>query len=88
MGNKLIVKPKHMTIKEVRKKLKMSQDAFAKELSVSRGAVAKWECGIYEMSLNLKQIKALTTLLEKANVSIFDLPDTSADRHKRTLTYK
>ena len=88
MEGKLIVKPKYMTIKEVRKKLKMSQKTFAEKLSVARSTVAGWETGQYEMNLNLSQIKALGILLEKIDLTIFDLPDTSADRHKKPLTRK
>ena len=43
MENKVICQPKFMTIKEVRKRLKMSQDDFAQRLSVTRQAVSSWE---------------------------------------------
>ena len=88
MGSKLIVKPKFMTIKEVRKRLKMSQTTFAEKLSVTRGAVSRWERGEFEMNLNLSQIKVLNRLLQQIGLSFEDLPDTSANRHKNPLIYK
>ena len=88
MENKVICQPKFMTIKEVRKKLKLSQKDFGKRLLVSRQTVCSWENGQYEMTLNLLQMKVLDELLRQIGKSFKDLPDTSADRHKKPLAYK
>ena len=74
-----------MTIKEVRKKAKLSQKALAQLLSVSRTTVSYWECGDREMSLNLSQIRVFEEILKQHNLSFSDLAPTSADRHKKPL---
>ena len=51
---------KKKAIKNLRQSLGLTQEGFARELGVSRGAVAKWEAGDFQPSpLALMQIERL-----------------------------
>ena len=51
---------KKKAIKNLRQSLGLTQEAFARELGVSRAAVAKWEAGDFKPSpLAMRQIERL-----------------------------
>jgi len=56
-------------IKEIRKKLKINQDQFAKALGVSFSTISRWETGISSPNdLQREQIEALQDLLKHKEV--------------------
>jgi transcriptional regulator with XRE-family HTH domain len=87
MKEKIIVKYKKMTLSELRKHLKMSQPALGMALGVSRSAIAQWELGIREMTLNVSQIQTLTHLLNKIGKDFNDLETNPMNRNKKPLSY-
>lgn len=68
-------KCKKITLKTLRKKLKLSQEAFGKRLGVSRESVSYWERGIKSPSFSLKQVKALNEMLKMAGLDIDDIDE-------------
>ena len=56
-------------IKEIRKKLKINQDQFAKALGVSFSTISRWETGISSPNdVQREQIEALQDLLKHKEV--------------------
>lgn len=55
--------------------LQLTQRQFADLIGVDPGTVSKWERGVQVPTFTIPQIKALTTTLNGAGISIFDLPD-------------
>lgn len=64
-----------ITLKVLRKRLKMNQTQFAKALGVRQATVSEWERGIYKPSLSIEQVKILEDLLEQVNLKFKDLPN-------------
>jgi len=60
---------KRDAIKKLRLSMKLSQEAFARELGVSRAAVAKWEAGDYNPSplamIQVERLRARTKSKKK-----------------------
>lgn len=68
--------PNVPTFKEVRDRLGMSQDAFAKALGLSRKTIGRYERGEHKrIALSPGQIKKLVQLMESVGMSVDDLPD-------------
>lgn len=71
----VVQKSNNVTVKTLRKRLKMSQIKFAQALYMSRQAtVSDWESGRATPDW-LKRAKALDRLLKEAGMSWDDLPD-------------
>jgi DNA-binding XRE family transcriptional regulator len=61
-------------LRQVRERLGMTQEEFAKELGTTSRTIRRHEKGEH-IRLSLGQIKRLKELLEQAGMSIDDLPD-------------
>lgn len=70
-------KSKKITLKTLRKKLKMSQETFAAKFGVRRETVSYWECGRKKPSLSLDQVKVLNEMLKSAGLDISEISDES-----------
>lgn len=73
----MVNKCKKITLKTLRKKLKMSQETFASKFGVSRESVSHWERGRQKPALSLDQIKVLNELLKSAGMDISEISDES-----------
>jgi DNA-binding XRE family transcriptional regulator len=73
--NKLNFNPNVPTLKQVREKLRMTQEEFGRELGISNNTISRYERGIHKITFTLAQMKRLQDLLEQAGMSIKDLPD-------------
>lgn len=62
----------------LRESLGMTQEEFAREFGVSRNTVTRSETGVHKMRFTVSQVKKLFTLLDRANISVYDLPDESS----------
>ncbi len=68
--------PNVPTLKQVRDRLGMTQEEFAKALGISRGTVISYESGKHrKLQLSITQMKKLFELMEEAGLPIKDLPD-------------
>ncbi len=67
--------PNLPSLKQVRERLNMTQDEFARELGTTPRTIRRHERGEHKLRLTLGQIKRLKELLEQAGMSIDDLPD-------------
>ncbi len=68
--------PNVPTLKQVRERLGMSQEAFANALGLSRNTIGDYERGKHmRINLSMGQVKRLVQLLEAAGMSINDIPD-------------
>ena len=67
--------PNLPSLKQVRERLNMTQDEFARELGITGRTIRNHETGANQLRLSLGQIKRLKELLEQAGMSIDDLPD-------------
>ncbi len=63
------------TLRQVRERLNMTQEEFARELGTTTRTIGRHERGEHKLRLTLGQIKRLKELLEQARMSIDDLPD-------------
>lgn len=64
--------PAKPTLKDLRKKARLSQEALARILDVSGKTVSNWERGTSIASLTIPQVK---TLCEALGVTLDELPD-------------
>ncbi|AFY39869.1 helix-turn-helix domain protein [[Leptolyngbya] sp. PCC 7376] len=64
-----------ITLKVLRKRLKMNQTQFAETLGVRRSTISEWETGVHKPSLSIEQVKVLDKLLGQVNLRFEDLPD-------------
>ena len=62
-------------LKDLRLRLKLTQEEMAKELNVSVWSIVKWEAGRHHPNFDFLQLKKLYVLLARQNLSIMDLPD-------------
>ncbi len=67
--------PSLPTLRQVRERLNMTQEEFARELRTTTRTIGRHERGEHQLRLSLGQIKRLKELLEQAGLSIDDLPD-------------
>ncbi|HAA30199.1 MAG TPA: XRE family transcriptional regulator [Cyanobacteria bacterium UBA8553] len=67
--------PNLPTLRQVRERLNMTQEEFARELRTTPRTIGRHERGEHKLRLTLGQIKRLKELLEQAGMSINDLPD-------------
>lgn len=67
--------PKLPTLRQVRERLNMTQEDFARELGTTPRTIGRHERGEHKLRLTLGQIKRLKEILEQAGMSIDDLPD-------------
>lgn len=63
---------KRPTLKELREKAELSQEALARIVGVSSKTISNWERGISIASLTVPQMK---TLCDALNVMLSELPD-------------
>ena len=66
---------KKITLKVLRKRLKLNQTQLAQALGVRQATISDWERGIHKPLLTLGQVKVLENLLEQVNLKFNDLPD-------------
>ena len=71
----VVNKSKKFTLKTLRKKLKMSQEAFAQALRVRRATISDWENGKHRPTLDDEQLEVLAKMLKAANMELIDLFD-------------
>jgi transcriptional regulator with XRE-family HTH domain len=64
--------PSKPTLKDLRKRAGLSQEALARILDVSGKTVSNWERGMSIASLTIPQVK---TLCEALGVTLDELPD-------------
>ncbi len=62
-------------LRQVRERLGMTQEEFARELGITRKTLGNHERGAHQLKLSLGLIIRLKELLEQAGMSIDDLPD-------------
>ena len=68
--------PNVPTLKQVRERLGMTQEEFGQALGITRESSSRYERGIHKrIKFTIAQMKRLQDLLEKAGLSIQDLPD-------------
>lgn len=68
--------PNVPTLKEVRERLGMTQDEFAKTLGLSRNTIGSYEGGKSQgIHLPIGKLRHLIRLMEAAGMSVNDLPD-------------
>ncbi len=67
--------PNLPSLKQVRERLGMTQEQFAKEIGITSRTIRNHETGANQLKLSLGQFKRLKELLEQAGMSIDDLPD-------------
>jgi DNA-binding XRE family transcriptional regulator len=68
--------PNVPTLKQVRERLGMTQEEFAKALDLSRATINRYERGLHQrLSLSVGQVKRLVELMKQAGLAIEDLPD-------------
>jgi DNA-binding XRE family transcriptional regulator len=68
--------PNVPTLKQVRDRLGMTQEEFAKTLGISRGTVISYESGKHrKLQLSMAQMKKLFELMKQAGLPIDELPD-------------
>lgn len=60
-------------LKELRRRLRLTQAGIAKRLDVTDKAISREECGVYRIRLTLDQYVELQQLLDQAGMSIYDL---------------
>lgn len=70
-----LVNPDGEMLRLLRESLDMTQEEFAREFGVSRNTVNRSEMGMHKMRFTVSQVKKLFTLLDRANISVYDLPD-------------
>ncbi|CAA9299244.1 hypothetical protein AVDCRST_MAG92-4965 [uncultured Coleofasciculus sp.] len=64
------------TLKQVRERLGMTQEEFGQALGITRESISRYERGVHQrIKFTIAQMKRLQELLEKAGLSIKDLPD-------------
>jgi DNA-binding transcriptional regulator YiaG len=68
-------KEKPLTLKTIRKELKLTQKQFGSIIGVARDTVAGWEMGRRKATFSIEQIKILNGLLKQIGKSFDDLPD-------------
>ena len=83
--SKIIVKHKKMTLSELRKELKMTQESLAVALGVAEITIRQWESGSREMALKVPQVQTLTHLLNKIGKDFFDLETNPCNRNKKPV---
>jgi DNA-binding XRE family transcriptional regulator len=68
--------PNVPTLKQVRDRLGMTQEEFAKVLGISRGTVISYESGKHrKLQLSMAQMKKLFELMKQAGLPIDELPE-------------
>jgi transcriptional regulator with XRE-family HTH domain len=68
--------PNVPTLKQVRERLGMTQEEFGQALGITRESINRYERGVHQhIKFTIAQMKRLQELLEKAGLSIKDLPD-------------
>jgi len=68
--------PNVPTLKQVRERLGMTQEEFGQALGITRESISRYERGVHQhIKFTIAQMKRLQELLEKAGLSIKDLPD-------------
>ena len=67
--------PNMSTLKQVRERLGLTQKQLGDELGVSDETISRHELGKNRMRFTFSQVKRLQRLLEKAGISLQDLPD-------------
>ncbi|MCA1991926.1 MAG: helix-turn-helix transcriptional regulator [Coleofasciculus sp. S288] len=68
-------KPNVPTLKEVRERLGMTQEEFAKTLGLSRNTIGSYESGRHQkLQLSMAQVRKIFELMEQVGMSIEDLP--------------
>lgn len=68
------VNPNGEIMRELRARLDFSQEDLAKALGIARRTIYSAEAGTHEIRLTITQIRKLVELLDRANMSIYDLP--------------
>jgi len=71
----VICKEKSLTLKTIRKELRLTQTKFANLMGVDLRSVQYWEAGERTPAFSVKQMKILDGLLKQIGKSIQDLPD-------------
>ncbi len=67
--------PNVSSLKELRERLEMTQEEFARELGTTRETIGRHERGVHRIRFTFAQVKRLVELIEQAGISIKDLPD-------------
>lgn len=68
-------KPESAILKQLRERLKMTQEELATELATTSRTIRRHETGERQIRFSLPQIKRLMELMQRAGMSINDLPD-------------
>lgn len=61
--------------KQIRERINLSQEEFARLLGVTVTTLSRWEQGKHEPTLTLKQIKTLAVLFKGLGLEMTDLPE-------------
>jgi DNA-binding XRE family transcriptional regulator len=73
---KINFNPDVPTLKQVRERLGMTQEELGQALGISGNTISRYERGVHQrIKFTIAQMKRLQELLEKAGLSIKDLPD-------------
>jgi transcriptional regulator with XRE-family HTH domain len=72
---KHLVNPDGEMLRYLREQLQMTQEEFAREFGVARNTITRSEMGLTKMKFTVSQVKTLFALLDRANISVYDLPD-------------
>lgn len=73
---KLNFNPNVPTLKQVRERLGMTQEEFGQALGIAGNTISRYERGVHQhIKFTIAQMKRLQEVLEKAGLSIKDLPD-------------
>ena len=68
--------PNVPTLKQVRDRLGMTQEQFAKALGLSRHTINRYESGKHQrLQLSIAQVRKLVDLMEQAGLPIKELPE-------------
>lgn len=67
--------PLPIAFREIRTKMNLSQDDFARLLGVKQNSVGRWERGETTPVFKISQIKKLISVLEQAGIPLNELPD-------------
>jgi len=68
-------KPESAILKQLRERLKMTQEELATELGTTSRTIRRHETGERQIRFSLPQIKRLIELMQRVGMSIDDLPD-------------
>ncbi|HEY9710506.1 MAG TPA: helix-turn-helix transcriptional regulator [Oculatellaceae cyanobacterium] len=66
--------PNEPILKQVRERLGMTQEEFARELGMTRETIGRHERGVHRIRFTISQVQQLVELMEQAGLSIKDLP--------------